>query len=88
MGINMNDNEINELEKEIFQEPKLSSIKMVRSDRNPQVYDSKAEGCTLNIKQDSVNPLSRKLLDSIVEKRKLKMMLTTDNEYIIYTPKK
>jgi hypothetical protein len=54
---------------------------------DPQVYDSEAEGYKLGIKQSSVKESSRKLLESIVEKRKLAMMRLKE-DLIIYTPRK
>jgi hypothetical protein len=49
-----------------------------------QCYDTEAEGIKLGIKQSIVK--SRELLESIVKKHKLKI-LSTEKDFIIYTPK-
>jgi len=54
---------------------------------NPQVYNTESEGYRLCIKKTLVNESSRNCLESIVKKRKLKMM-ESKGYLIIYTPRK
>jgi len=51
------------------------------------VYDASAEGCRLRIDTLIVNESSRNCLESIVKKRKLKM-IESKGYLIIYTPRK
>jgi hypothetical protein len=45
------------------------------------------EGCTLCIKKESINESSLGFLQSIVDKKGLKMTLMSNNYFMIYTPK-
>jgi hypothetical protein len=81
----MEQNEVKELMAEIGKAIDKSSSNMWLIYPTLQCYDSEAKGIKLGIKQSIVK--SRELLESIVEKRKLKI-ITTEEDFIIYTPRK
>lgn len=54
---------------------------------NPKTYSTESEGYRLCIKRTLVNESSRNCLESVVKKRKLKMM-ESKGYLIIYTPRK
>ena len=81
-------NEVKELMNEIGKVIDIPSRTMWLIVPKPQVYDSDAEGYKLGIKQSSIKESSRKLLESIVEKHKLKMMKMEKEDLVIYTPRK
>ena len=81
----MEPNEVKELMAEIGKTIDKSSSNMWLIYPTLQCYDTEAEGIKLGIKQSIVK--SRKLLESIAEKRKLRI-ITTEEDFIIYTPRK
>ena len=81
----MEQNEVKELMAEIGKAIDKSSSNMWLIYPTLQCYDTEAEGIKLGIKQSIVK--SRELLESIVEKHKLKI-ITTEEDFIIYTPKR